>query len=106
MAHFLMLLFVTYLDIDINKLFWYANICIKKSHIAFFCLIRNLVLKVILTVIFKCALMTFANLKNITIETVSSNKEKKVSILKYWEQTLPGKNNTLRLVFQEYLQDR
>lgn len=74
-----MLSFVTYLDIDINKLFWYANICKKKKvTLFFFWLTQNLILKVIVIIIYKCALMTFANLKNIIIKTISSNKEKKL----------------------------
>lgn len=44
--------------------------------------------------------MTFANLKiNITIKTISSNKEEKINILKYWEQILRCKNYTSNLVF-------
>lgn len=41
--------------------------------------------------------MISANLKEITIKTISSKKEK--SILKYWEQILYCKHYTLNLVF-------
>lgn len=72
-----MLSLVTYLDTDINNCSDVLIFVKKKVTVLFFWLTQTLITKVIGIIIYKCTLMTFANLKHITIKTISNNKENK-----------------------------